>query len=225
MLFPAPCSPVFMRTRIKFCGMTRPGDVRLAAELGADAVGLVFAARSPRRLDLRQALALREAAPPLLAVVALFMDNESDQVERVVAALRPHVLQFHGAEPESFCLRFGLPYIKAVPMAAADPERAAGETLRAHPRAGGFILDAHAPGAPGGRGHRFDWSRIPELPRPWLLAGGLRPDNVAEAIGRARPWGVDVSSGIERAPGIKDGAAMERFVNEVHRADCRRIDR
>ncbi len=210
-----------MRTRIKFCGLTRPGDVRLAGELGVDAIGLVFAAGSPRRIDLAQAVALREAVSPFLTVVALFMDNDAGEIERIVRTLRPHVLQFHGEERESLCLRWGLPYLKSVAMAGAPENgKTAMDRLREYPRASGFVLDSHAPGESGGTGQRFDWSRIPAMPKPWLLAGGLASHNVARAIAVTRPWGVDVSSGIESAPGVKDGAAMERFVDEVMRADC-----
>jgi phosphoribosylanthranilate isomerase len=208
-----------MRTRIKFCGLTRPGDVRLAGELGVDAIGLVFATGSKRRVDLLLGQALRAAAPPMVSVVALFMDNSAADVERVVSTLRPHLLQFHGREDEKFCSKWGLPWIKSVAMAVPNAEQAALSWIKAYPRASGFILDSHAPGESGGSGHRFDWSQVPMMPKPWLLAGGLHPGNVGGAIAKLRPWGVDVSSGIERAPGIKDGAAMEKFVSEVRRAD------
>ncbi|HBK56051.1 MAG TPA: phosphoribosylanthranilate isomerase [Xanthomonadales bacterium] len=208
-----------MRTRIKFCGFTRPGDVRLAGELGVDAVGLIFAPRSQRRLELSTALAVRAAAPPMLSVVALFMDNTAAEVERVVATLQPHLLQFHGQESESFCSRWGLPWLKAVAMETPNAEQAALEWIKAYPRAAGFVLDGHAPGGSGGAGRRFDWSKVPPVHKPWLLAGGLHPGNVGAAIAKLQPWGVDVSSGIERAPGIKDGAIMEQFVIEVRRAD------
>ncbi len=206
-----------MRTRIKFCGLTRPGDVRLACELGVDAVGLVFAEASPRRLTLAQAMALRVAVSPFVSVVALFMDNPPAEIERVVRTLKPQVLQFHGDEHEMECRRWGLPFFKVVPMAGEVDAR--GLAAR-YPSAAGLLLDGHAVGEPGGGGRSFDWSRIPgELARPWLLAGGLNADNVGRAIRAARPWGVDVSSGIESAPGLKDGEKMRRFVEEVRRAD------
>ena len=208
-----------VRTRIKFCGMTRPGDARLAGELGVDAIGLVFAAASQRRLDLAQARAVRNAVPPMVSVVALFMDNAGKEIEAVVEGVRPHLLQFHGREPEAFCDRWGLPWIKAVAMGGADARHAAKGWIKAYPRASGFILDGHAPGEAGGGGRAFDWECVPPIGRPWLLAGGLTPDNVGAAVTRLRPWGVDVSSGIEHAPGVKDGAAMKRFIDEVRRAD------
>ncbi len=205
------------RTRIKFCGLTRPGDVRLAVELGVDAVGLVFAAGSPRRLELGQAEGLRAAVPPLVDVVALFMDTPGSEVTEVVRALRPTLLQFHGRESEAFCRGFGLPFVKTLPMGGDDPDPVL--ESRRYPSAAAFLLDGHAAGQAGGRGERFDWSRVPPLSRPVFLAGGLRAENVGEAIRLVRPFAVDVSSGIESAPGVKDGAKMQQFVDEVRRAD------
>jgi phosphoribosylanthranilate isomerase len=205
------------RVRIKFCGMTRPGDIRLACELGVDAVGFVFAARSPRRIHLRQAEALREAVAPLVCPVALFMDNVAEEVWPVLRALAPGLLQFHGREDAAFCERFGIPYLKTLPM--GEGVEAVERIAREHPHAAGYLLDGHRAGEAGGQGRAFDWARLPVLARPALLAGGLRPDNVGAAIARARPHAVDVSSGIEVAPGIKDGERMRHFVDEVRRAE------
>lgn len=205
------------RTRIKFCGLTRPGDVRLAGELGVDALGFIFVPGSRRALEPAQAASLRAAVPPLMQVVALFMDPDEACVRAAVRALRPTLLQFHGREDAAFCERFGLPYVKTLPMGEGV---AAAEALAArYPSADAFLLDGHKAGAPGGQGVRFDWAALPTLPKPWLLAGGLGPDNVFEAVRAARPFGVDVSSGIEGAPGLKDGERMHRFVQEVRRAD------
>lgn len=209
------------RTRIKFCGMTRPGDVRLAGELGVDAVGFVFAPGSRRRVDIARAMALRQALGPMVAAVALFSGNSAVEVRRVIAAVRPALLQFHGDEDEAFCSGFGLPYLKAVPMGGGEPP----DPLELHarwPSAAGFLLDGHAPGGSGGGGRSFDWRLVPRgMTKPFLLAGGLTPDNVEDAIRATSPWGVDVSSGIEAAgmPGIKDGALMRRFVEAVRAAD------
>jgi phosphoribosylanthranilate isomerase len=207
------------RTRVKFCGMTRSGDVRLASELGVDAVGFVFASGSPRKVHPQQARMMRLALGPLVDAVALFMDNSMEEVRKAVRLVRPTLLQFHGREDDAFCRGFGVPYIKAVPMGGAVPTAA---MLRSrYPGAVGFLFDANAPGAPGGSGERFDWSRLPgDLQAPILLAGGLEPANVFEAVTAVLPWGVDVSSGIESEPGIKDGERMRRFVEEVRRADC-----
>ena len=207
------------RTRVKFCGMTRSGDVRLASELGVDAVGFVFAQGSPRRVHPQQARMMRQALGPLVDAVALFMDNGVDEVRKAVRLVRPTLLQFHGREDDAFCRGFGVPYIKAIGMGGEVPGAAA---LRSRwPGAVGFLFDANAPGAPGGTGRRVDLARLPrDLQAPMILAGGLDPENVFDAVTRVLPWGVDVSSGIESAPGIKDGERMRRFVEEVRRADC-----
>jgi phosphoribosylanthranilate isomerase len=205
------------RTRIKFCGMTRPEDLALAAALGVDAVGLIFAPRSPRFLELPQARALRASLPPFVAPVALLMDADLTQVQAILHTVKPALLQFHGSEAPQDCGRWGVPYLKAVPMAI--PEGATAYAAR-YPDAAGFVFDSHAAGEPGGSGRAFDWSALPRhLARPMLLAGGLTPDNVHDAVCAVRPWAVDVSSGIESAPGIKDPDKMRRFVDEVRRAD------
>ena len=210
------------RTRIKFCGMTRAGDVRLAGELGVDAVGFVFAPQSRRRVEAGHAAAMREALAPLVDAIALFMGNEVDEIREVVRVVKPSLIQFHGDEDDAFCRGFGVPYLKAIPMGGlqgADP-------LQLHaryPAAAGFVLDGHPPGGAGGEGVAFDWAKVPKgMTKPFLLAGGLTPDTVFDAVLATLPWGVDVSTGIEQAdaePGIKDGALMRRFVEEVRRAD------
>lgn len=202
-----------MRTRIKFCGMTRVEDVVLADALGVDAIGLIFAPASKRRIDAARARELRAAAGPLMHAVALFMDNAITEVQGIISLVRPTLLQFHGEESAEDCERHGLPYLKSVPMDACDPF----DVARRHPKAAGFVLDS---ARIGGSGEAFDWSRVPKaFGRPLLLAGGLQPGNVAEAVRRARPGAVDVSSGIESAPGVKDEQKMRRFVDEVRRAD------
>lgn len=207
------------RTRIKFCGLTRPDDVRLAAEMGVDALGVIFAARSKRRVVPEQAAMLRQALPPLVDLVALFMDNDAHEVRAAIEQAQPTLLQFHGDEGDAFCRAFGLPYLKGVGMGGVAPD---GQTLRARwPNAAGFVLDGHAPRQAGGSGLRLDVANIPaDLDRPWLLAGGLTPANVGEAIRAVRPWGVDVAGGIESAPGIKDGGLMRCFVEAVRAADA-----
>ena len=209
------------RTRIKFCGLTRAGDVRLAGELGADAVGFVFADGSPRRVQAQEARALRQALAPLVDAVALFRDNGIDEIRDVVRHVRPSLLQFHGNEDDAFCRGFGVPYVRAVPMGDADAKVDARELQLRYPGAAAFLFDAHVVGGSGGTGERFDWSKLPTgLGKPFVVAGGLTPDNVAAAISQTLPWGVDVSSGIESAPGIKDGDLMRRFVEAARRADC-----
>ncbi len=214
-------SRTLFRTRIKFCGLTRSGDVRLASELGADAIGFVFADRSPRRVQPEEARAMRCALAPLVDAVALFMDNPVDDVREVIKQVRPSLLQFHGSEDDAYCRSFGLPYLKAFAMGGSDPVPDARILHSRYPGAAGFLFDGHAVGEVGGAGQGFDWSRIPEaLTKPYVVAGGLDAGNVFDAIMATLPWGVDVSSGIESAPGIKDGDKMRRFVEEVRRADC-----
>lgn len=207
-------------TRIKFCGLTRPEDVRLAVELGVDYVGLVFAPGSPRRLSHESAHRLRALVPEEIAVVALVMDNPRQDIEEIIEALRPDLLQFHGSEDDVSCSAFGIPFLKAVAM-GADADADAAASL--FPSAYGLLLDGHGPGEAGGSGQRFDWTRTPGSTQTrFFLAGGLCADNVGLAIRTARPWGVDVSSGIEQAPGIKDGGKMRFFVEESRRADSRK---
>lgn len=207
-------------TRIKFCGLTRAEDVRLAVELGVDMLGLVFAPHSPRHLLLGQARMLRELVPEEIAVVALMMDNSRDDTEAVIENIRPDLLQFHGTEEDAFCASFGVPFLKAIAMGGEGKDAVA--SAAGFPSAYGYLLDGHAKGEAGGSGQRFDWKRAPrDMGKPFLLAGGLSPDNVGLAIRTARPWGVDVSSGIESAPGFKDGGRMRNFVDEARRADSR----
>lgn len=216
---------ILFRTRIKFCGFTRPGDVRLACELGADAIGFVFSHNSPRRVEAKQARAMRHALAPLVDAVALFMDNSVEEVREVVRHVRPSLLQFHGEENDTFCRGFGVPYLKTIPMGSKLVQQHPAALQDRYPSAAGFLFDGNAPGEPGGGGRRFDWGRIPTgVQKPFVLAGGLDGDNVFDAIMATLPWAVDVSSGIESEPGIKDGDRMRRFVHEVRRADCHMPD-
>ena len=202
-------------TRIKCCGMTRVADALLAARLGADAIGLVFAANSPRRLNLPLAREIRRALPPFVATVALFMDNEAALVDEVIQAVQPDMLQFHGRETEAWCAQFNRPWLKAIAMADASVGLV---RLRDYPGATALLLDGHGLGQPGGSGQRFDWSQMPtDMEQPVILAGGLHAGNVAEAIRVARPWAVDVASGIETSPGIKDPQKMADFIDAVRR--------
>ena len=205
-----------MRTRVKVCGITRPEDGRTAAEAGADAIGLVFYPPSPRCLDLERALEIRDALPPFVQAVALFVNPEAAQVARVIGRVHPAMLQFHGEERPEFCAQFGLPYVKACRVRAGVDLL---EYLRPFSRAAAWLLDSHV-GEYGGVGESFDWSLVPaERARPLILSGGLTQANVAGAVRRVRPWGVDVSSGVEAAKGIKDAARIAAFIAEVRNAD------
>lgn len=205
-----------MRIRVKICGITRVQDAHAACDAGADAIGLIFYPPSPRYLTHAQARALRDALPPFVTSVALFVDPSREQVERVIEEVRPGALQFHGDEPPEFCERFGLPYLKACRIKEGVDLL---EYLRPYKRASGWLADAFVE-AYGGVGKTFDWSLIPrQRPRPLILSGGLTSGNVREAIRRVRPWGVDVSSGVESAKGIKDAAKIAAFMAEVRNAD------
>jgi phosphoribosylanthranilate isomerase len=202
-------------TRIKFCGLTRLEDVQLAAGLGVDSIGFVMTPRSKRCIEPAAAAVLRDAVPPYISIVALVMDDEPAFIDDILRMLRPDMLQFHGVETDEECAAYGVRYTKAIAMGEGD---SALERLHRFPRAAGLLLDGHGLGEPGGSGQRFDWALMPkDLAQPLILAGGLTADNVSEAIRVARPWAVDVSSGIESSPGIKDRAKMERFISAVRR--------
>ena len=200
------------RVRIKFCGITRAADASLASSLGVDALGFVFTRRSGRFIEADAANRIVRELPPFVTSVALFMDDEPAWIRQVISIARPHLLQFHGNEQAADCAGYGLPYLKAVPMGSVVD---VASYVAGFPGAAGFLLDAHASGEPGGQGVRFDWSRPVQQDRSLILAGGLAPDNVQEAIRRVKPFAVDVSSGIESAPGIKDAARMRAFVDAV----------
>jgi phosphoribosylanthranilate isomerase len=205
-----------MRTRIKICGIMRPADGAAAAQAGADAIGLVFYPRSPRFLSLERALEIRDALPPFVQVVALFVNPDAAQVAQVIGRVKPSLLQFHGEETPRFCEEFGVPYVKACRVKAGVDLL---EYLRPFSRAAGWLLDSHV-AEYGGVGESFDWSLAPAVrERPIILSGGLAPANVAEAIRRVKPWGVDVSSGVESAKGIKDAGKIAAFIAEVRNAD------
>jgi len=206
-----------LKTRIKICGITRPGDGVAAAQAGADAIGLVFYPPSPRFLSIERAREIRNALPPFVPAVALFVNPDAAQVAQVVGTVHPAMLQFHGEETPEFCAQFGIPFIKAARVAQGIDLL---EYLRPFGAASGWLLDAHV-AEYGGVGARFDWSLVPaRLERPLVLSGGLTHKNVGEAIRRVRPWGVDVSTGVESAKGVKDAALMAAFIAEVRNADA-----
>ena len=207
-----------MPTRIKICGITRIEDALAAVAAGADALGFVFHAPSPRHIDAENARAIVARLPPFVSAVGLFVDRSPAEVESVLARVPLDLLQFHGDETPELCERFARPYLKAVRM---RPGVDLLEYARRFGNARGLLLDAYVSGAHGGSGTRFDWSLVPEnLPVPIVLSGGLAPDNVAEAVRRLRPWAVDVSSGVEAAKGIKDPQRIRDFIAGVRRADA-----
>jgi phosphoribosylanthranilate isomerase len=200
--------------RVKICGITRPEDVTTCVQAGADALGFVFTARSKRFIEAERAAALVRAVPAFVCRVGLFMDAEPEEVWRTLERVPLNLLQFHGDETPDHCEQFDRPYIKAVSMAPGSDWRS---VLAAHRNAAGILLDSHAAGAPGGTGKVFDWSAIPAIDAPLVLAGGLTCENVAAAVRRVRPWAVDVSSGVEDAPGIKNPAKVKQFISEAKR--------
>jgi len=203
------------RVRVKFCGFTRRDDALAASALGVDAIGLVLTTRSKRFAGIANARDIRRALPPFVAVVTLFMDDEPAFIAEVIATVRPDLLQFHGSEEAPDCVRYGVPYLKAVAMGGGGGVDGRA-VVASHPRAAGFLFDGNAAGEQGGSGKRFDWSQLPAgLSSPVILAGGLTPENVGDAIRAAQPYAVDVSSGIESAPGVKDLEKMRRFVAAV----------
>lgn len=208
-----------MTVRIKICGVSDVSDAGAVVAAGADAIGLNFVPASPRCLSLARAGDIARAVAGRIERVAVFADATADEVATVIERVPLEALQFHGAESGAFCRRFGLPYLKAFRVREALPvDELEGE----YGDACCWLLDAWSRVALGGTGEAFDWSLWPAgAGRPLVLAGGLRPDNVAAAVSRLAPWGVDVSSGVERPgeqPPRKDAARIQQFVDEVRRA-------
>lgn len=202
-----------MRTRVKICGITRIEDGLAAAQLGADAIGLVFYEATPRYVTVDQARAIAQALPPFVTRVGLFVDVDADRVRATISAVGLDILQFHGEESAETYRAFGRPYLKAVRM-RDDVDLYAQQ--RAYPDAMGLLLDAYVKHAPGGSGKTFDWRIVPrDLEKPIILAGGLTADNVKDAIKVVQPFAVDVSSGVEKAKGVKDPEKISAFINRV----------
>ncbi len=199
--------------KIKICGLTRPQDAQAAAELGTDAVGLVFYAKSKRCVDAAQAAEIAAALPPQVVKVALFVNESAEQIRRILEAVPIDVLQFHGDEAPEICRQFGKPYWKAVRVRSAqDIVGAAGR----YADAAALLLDAHIEGQYGGTGQVFDWRLLPDtMPLPWILSGGLNPGNVAAAVRQTSAAWLDVSSGVEQAPGIKSRDLMADFIQKA----------
>ncbi|MHB1231772.1 MAG: phosphoribosylanthranilate isomerase [Burkholderiales bacterium] len=202
--------------RVKICGITRVEDALACARLGADAIGLVFYAPSPRHVSVAQARAIMVALPPFITTVGLFVDARPAEVQAVLSQLPLDMLQFHGDEAPEYCRAFGRPYLKALRV---KPGPDLVQYASAFAEAKGLLLDAHVEGIAGGTGQAFDWSLIPaQLPLPVILSGGLSPANVTAAIRHVRPAAVDVSSGVEAAKGIKDADKIAAFMQGVRNA-------
>lgn len=209
--------PATVQTRIKICGITSVADALMVADAGADAIGLVFYPPSPRcvPVDIAREIALQVG--PFVTVVGLFVDDTVATVEAVLDQVPLHVLQFHGNETPDYCAGFRRPYMKALRM---KPWLDLGAALESYQSASAILLDAYRPGVPGGTGETFDWQRVPPHPgKPIVLAGGLNPGNVVQAVITTRPCAVDVSGGVESAPGIKDAEKVAAFIRRV-KTEC-----
>lgn len=202
--------------RSKICGITRVEDALAAAEAGADAIGLVFYAKSPRAVSVQQARAIIAALPPFVTSVGLFVDASRCELGEILDAVPLDLLQFHGDETPAECDSYGRPYIKALRVKPGEDIAA---QVALYESARGVLLDTYVPGIPGGTGEAFDWSLVPaDLRKPVILAGGLTTANVAQAIAQVRPFAVDISGGVESAKGIKDAAKIQAFMAAVRSA-------
>ena len=205
-----------MQLKIKICGITNPADALAAAAAGADALGFMFYEPSPRWVPPETAARITRQLPPFIARVGVFVDASEDFIRRAIAECGLDALQFHGSEPPEFCRRFHRAAIKAIRVRDLD-------SLAVLPSydTSAWLLDSYVPGQSGGTGRRFNWELAGEAKKlgcPILLAGGLAPENIAEAVRAVRPYGVDVSSGVESAPGRKDPAKLRAFIQAARSA-------
>jgi len=202
-----------LRTRVKICGITQKKDALIAIDHGADAIGLVFYAPSPRAVSIVMAKEIVQNIPPFVAVVALFVNAKAAEIQEVLSNVAIDLLQFHGDETADFCQQFNRPYIKAVRV---KNETNLVQYANTFSSAKALLLDAYAEGVHGGTGQTFDWQLIPShLPLPIILAGGLDEKNVQSAIKLVKPYAVDVSGGVEAAKGIKSAEKIEKFMNQI----------
>ena len=201
--------------KVKICGLTRDEDVKAAIAAGANAIGFVFTA-SPRRISIDTAIRLSSYVPKGILRVGLFLDQDRSEIDRVINSVSLDVLQFHGSETEQECSVFGLPWLKAVAMENAD---SASKAESDYPGAMGLLLDSHTAGKRGGSGKVFDWSLSRPVAKPVWLAGGLDAANVARAIRIVKPFAVDVSSGVEVSPGIKEASRIRAFIKAVREVE------
>lgn len=209
------------RTRVKICGITRAEDALFAESLGVDALGFVFVPASKRYISPAQAVEITKNLNPFTTVVGLFLDAQRDDVEQTIKLLPQMVPQFHGQESAGYCDSFKRPYIKAMGVGTEIPSDNA---LRKFQHSTGFLFDSNEPGALGGTGHTFDWSKLERtIEKSLILAGGLSVENVADAIKRVAPYAIDVSSGVEVSKGIKDHEVMKRFMKVITQADADRL--
>ncbi|RKZ67121.1 MAG: phosphoribosylanthranilate isomerase [Gammaproteobacteria bacterium] len=210
-----------MRTRVKICGITRCEDAQLVVDAGVDALGLVFYEKSPRFVSVEFAEEISQIIPAFVSRVALFKDAEQQMIESVLEQVEIDLIQFHGSETADYCEQFNRPYIKALGMKGAEHDVSfLLANAEKYQSAKALLLDGHAPGEAGGTGESFDWASIAAVTnatadKPIVLAGGLTPDNVKQAIDLVHPFAVDVSSGVESSPGIKDKDKVAAFMQQV----------
>jgi phosphoribosylanthranilate isomerase len=204
------------KVRIKICGLTRNQDVQVAVAEGVDALGFVLYAPSSRAVTAEQAALLIKHAPAFVTTVALFVDESAEEIYRALDICSFDLLQFHGDESPEFCRQFNRPYMKAIRVRSAEDIQRA---VQQYPDTKALLLDAYVENLPGGTGQAFDWRLIPELSIPWILAGGLNANNVADAVNQVKPFAVDVSGGVEASKGIKDVQKIKDFISEVRNVE------
>ena len=210
-----------MRIRVKICGITSIEDAKKVCDAGVDAIGLVFYEKSPRNVSIPQAAEICSSLPPFVSTVALFLDASPDFVNSMLASVPIDFLQFHGSESPEYCASFNHPYIKVIGMKDIDTFEKFDAIAKQYPDAKGFLVDSHATGKAGGTGKTFEWKNTPlNYQKPIILAGGLNPENISEAILQAPVYGYDLSSGVESTPGIKDEEKIIYLMNEVKRVQC-----
>jgi len=209
------------RTRVKICGITSVEMAQNVCSAGADSIGLVFFEKSPRNVSIAQAKQICDSLPPFVTCVGLFLDPSRDFVNSVLGEVRLDLLQFHGVETGEFCDSFSRPYIKAIGMKGILSEDEFSNTSKQYSNAKGFLVDSHSTGEAGGTGNTFDWKNVPQAQaKPIILAGGLKPENIADALLQLNVYGVDLSSGVESEPGVKDPVKIKKLMNEVYRVQC-----
>ena len=205
------------RTRVKICGITSVDMAREAVKQGADAIGLVFYPPSPRCVSLQQATEIVASLPAFVTAVGLFVNEQADEIKRIISKTRINLLQFHGNECPDYCASFDFPYIKAMRM---SDDIDLFQQRSDYSRAQSLLLDTYRDGVPGGTGEAFDWDRIPEdLAGEIILAGGLEAENITRAIQRVKPYAVDVSGGVESSKGVKSPEKIRQFMQGVKIAD------
>ena len=206
-----------LRTRVKICGITRVQDALEALRCGADAIGLVFYAASPRHVSVQQAQQIVAALPPFISVVALFANATPAEIETVLSQVRIDIVQFHGDETAADCERIKLPYFKAIRVKSDTNLLQCALNFSS---ANALLLDTYSEAAYGGTGHVFDWDLIPKnMTKPVILAGGLIAENVGLAIQKVKPYAVDISGGVEVSKGIKDADKIAAFMLAVQAAN------